>query len=401
MSSDTRGHSVGKGTFGMLASVQNIEIAQMQEQKRSAVKQLALTGGPGGGKTKLLAFIAKKAKRAGIHLEVVPEAATMLMNTGISPHGGEEKLLNFQRAVLREHGFQESREVVLRTQSSVPMVIRCWDRGRPDTRAYINEHQYRALLREQDVRHPLYARDYYDAVIHMRTAALGAEKHYSNRSNKRRSEDCDLAREIDQRTLESWLGHEHLAVIGNSYGSFRGKLEAGWRAAKRLLGIPEPLEIEKKYLIRPVDFAQLGISHVVIDIEQHYLRIPGSEGKTCRVRSWGEEGHATYTFTEKLHVAPGITKEIEEHISEEAFAHYTKYRDPATIPLRKRRTCFVHDDQYFMYDEFHTGVRGLTMLEIEVERPDSPVFLPPFVSLVEDVSRDRAYTSAAIARVRA
>lgn len=364
------------------------------------VQKLALTGGPGGGKTKLAKFITRKAKKAGMRIEVVPEAATLLMNSGISPHGGEEQLLNFQRAVLRETILREQLSDEVLQGSGGSQLLRGSDRGKADIRAYVSEEQYRMLLTEQGIAHPVYARDRdYDAVIHMRTAALGAEEHYSNKSNKQRSEDPALARERDQRTLEAWLGHQHLAIIGNNYGSFRGKLEAGWRAARRLLGIPRPLEIEKRYVVDPVNFASLSIPHAVIDVEQHYLLLPSKEGSTCRVRSWGQEGHATYTLTEKRHIAPGVVEELEEQISEMAFAQFTKYADPQRAPLTKRRTCFVYNDQYFMYDEFLSGQPGLTMLEIELESQKSPVDLPPFLTVRADVTHDRAYSSSAIAKI--
>ncbi|MDO8520500.1 MAG: AAA family ATPase [bacterium] len=364
------------------------------------VQKLALTGGPGGGKTKLQKFIVKKATAIGYHVLVVPEAATELMNVGLSPHGSRTNLLNFQRAVLKKTLFCEQvREQELLASGLQKLLLVC-DRGMPDIGAYVSDEDARLLLQEYGFAHPALARDScYDAVLHMRTAALGADQHYSNKSNKQRSEDLEGARALDQRTMNAWLGHEHLAVVGNTYGSFRGKLEAGWRAARRLLGIPVPLEIEKKFLVEPLNFSALGIPNAVIDVEQYYLLLPEGGGKECRVRSWGEGGVATYTLTQKREIAPDVREEREERISEMVFAHYTKYQKSGTVPIQKRRTCFVYNDQYFMYDEFLTGRPGLTMLEIEVESPKSVVDLPPFVAVREDVSRNREYFNSTIARI--
>lgn len=386
----------------MLVRVKIIDTTSMEHMTgRARIQTLGLTGGPGGGKSKLAKFIEKKAKKHGIVAMASEEAATVLMNAGLSPKGGESELLNFQRAVMRETASQARACKAKLYESGASRMLFICDRPTPDIRAYVSDPLYRDLLREHGFAHHVYARDLdCDAVIHMRTAALGAEAHYSNKSNKRRSEDLDGARALDQRTLEGWIGHPHLAVIGNRYASFRGKLEAAWRAARRLLGVPAPLEIEKKYLVQPADFAALGVPHRTIDIEQHYLVLPEFAGETCRVRSWGEECHATYTFTRKRHVARGVAEEFEEQISELAFAHYTKYRDPRTVPLTKRRTCFVYEDQYFMYDEFLSGRHGLTLLEIEVENLATPVMLPDFLSVRGEVTGDHAYSSAAIARNR-
>ena len=364
------------------------------------IQKLAITGGPGGGKTKLAKFIAKKTAAKGYCTLIVPEAATLLMDSGLSPHGGRKNLLSFQRAVIRETLFREDiyERILLADGRRKPLLI-C-DRGIPDTGAYVAEEDYRTLLKEYGFSHSSILRDgRYDAVIHMRTAAIGAEKFYSNRSNKFRSEDLEGARALDRRTVEAWLGHQHLAVVGNAYGSFRGKLEAGWREACRLLGIPAPREIEKKFLVEAVDFQALGIPHAVIDIEQYYLALPDKDGVSTRVRSFGQDGAGTYIFTQKREIVPGEVEEIEERISEMVFAHYTKYQKRHTVCIRKRRTCFVYNDQYFMYDEFLTGRPGLTILEIELKSQDAPVDLPPFVVVREDVSQNREYFNSTIAEV--
>lgn len=364
------------------------------------VQKLALTGGPGGGKTKLAKFIERKARARGYDVHLVPETATLLMNSGLSPHGSMANLLNFQRAVLKETLFREAIGAKMLKESGNPKRLLITDRGVPDFSAYVSDEDARMLLKERGFSHMALARDAnYGAALHMRTAALGAEKYYSNRSNKQRSEDLLSARVLDQRTLLAWMGHQHLAIIGNKYNSFRGKLEAGWREACRLLGIPEPREIEKKFLVEPVDFSVLGIPHVTIDIEQYYLALSGNRDVVPRIRSWGQGGVATYSFTEKREIAPGEVEEIEEQISEMVFAHYTKYQKPGTVCLRKRRTCFVYNDQYFMCDEFLSGRPGLTMLEIEVESQKTVVDLPPFLTVRADVTYDPLYSSSAIAKI--
>lgn len=202
------------------------------------VQKLALTGGPGGGKTKLAKFVAKKAAAKGYFPFIVPEAATLLMNSGLSPHGGLSNLLWFQRAVFEETTFREELYERMLLASRHPKPLLVCDRGIPDIRAYISEEEYFALLQEYGITHPTGLRDErYSAVVYMRTAAIGAEKHYSNKSNKVRSEDIASAKELDRRTLYAWLGHPKLMIIENAYGSFREKLEAGWRAACFLLNL--------------------------------------------------------------------------------------------------------------------------------------------------------------------
>jgi len=56
----------------------------------------------------------------------------------------------------------------------------------------------------------------YDQIIHMVTAANGAEKYYTLDTNSVRTEGLELAREIDKKCANAWLGHPYLNVIDNS-----------------------------------------------------------------------------------------------------------------------------------------------------------------------------------------
>lgn len=56
----------------------------------------------------------------------------------------------------------------------------------------------------------VYLRDgRYDAIIHLVTAADGAEKYYTLDNCVARSETPELARLLDLNTQKAWLGHPH------------------------------------------------------------------------------------------------------------------------------------------------------------------------------------------------
>ena len=53
----------------------------------------------------------------------------------------------------------------------------------------------------------------YDAVLHICTAAKGAEDFYTLYNNKCRSESVEVARDVDDRILAVWQGHPVLKII--------------------------------------------------------------------------------------------------------------------------------------------------------------------------------------------
>lgn len=76
----------------------------------------------------------------------------------------------------------------------------------------------------------------YDCVIHLVSAAKGAEKFYSTADHTVRSEGIPLAREIDDRIRNAWLGHPYMDVIDNSTG-FDEKLRRVVEAVCKRLGV--------------------------------------------------------------------------------------------------------------------------------------------------------------------
>jgi len=63
----------------------------------------------------------------------------------------------------------------------------------------------------------------YDAVIHMVTAAEGAEEFYDY-GNEARFEDIQGARDRDKRLREAYLGHHRYYIVDNSHKNFGEKL---------------------------------------------------------------------------------------------------------------------------------------------------------------------------------
>ena len=53
----------------------------------------------------------------------------------------------------------------------------------------------------------------YLQVIHMITAAKGAEKFYTLENSTSRSEDLDTARMLDTKAAEAWVGHPNVDSV--------------------------------------------------------------------------------------------------------------------------------------------------------------------------------------------
>lgn len=62
-------------------------------------------------------------------------------------------------------------------------------------------------------------------VIHLTTAAEGAETYYTLQNNEARTEDLESAKILDQKIKNAYLGHPRVKIISNIQGNlFEDKL---------------------------------------------------------------------------------------------------------------------------------------------------------------------------------
>ena len=360
------------------------------------VKKLCLTGGPCGGKTTALARLSQSLSSRGFYPLIVPEAATLLIGGGISPSTWKSQ--DFQTRVIQtvlalESSFARAAD----SRIDLNPVLLC-DRGLADSLAYVPDDIYLQALRVNGIPSHVAARDeHYDAVFHLVTAAKGAETFYTLANNAARSETAEEACALDARTLAAWMGAPHLRAIDNST-DFEGKLAKLDREVCAALGIPVPLEIERKFMCEPVMLGALPRGAQHIEIEQMYL-MSNEPGTELRIRKRGQNGNFTYYRTEKKYCAPGVRSETERLITAAEYALSAQFRKSSTDILRKTRICFMFEHQYFELDIIpRRDGSDLCLLEIELTDLAQHVSIPPFIRVMRDVTDDITYSNAHLAK---
>jgi hypothetical protein len=204
-----------------------------------SIHRIVLTGGPCAGKSSALAHVTERLSELGLLVYRVPEASTLLLGGGAVVVGATaEQLFTFQKGILRLTMTLEDSFLALARASGRRAVLVC-DRGAMDGAAYVPEAAWRRLLDESGVGEAHLGEQRYDAVIHLVTAAIGAEHGYGTCTNAVRYETLEEARVVDERLRHAWRGHPNLRVIDNST-DFPGKLHRVLAAVHDVLGLPEP-----------------------------------------------------------------------------------------------------------------------------------------------------------------
>lgn len=349
------------------------------------IHRVVLTGSPCGGKTTILARLSDRFESLGFKVFCVPEAATLLINGGFKLIGTvpentvllQTMLLNLQLNL--EKSFYRAAQLADKSA-----IIIC-DRGTMDSAAFVSPETWQAVLDENNWSTVGLRDKHYDAVIHLVTAAKGAEQYYTLANNPARTETPEQARALDDKLIAAWTGHSHLRVIDNST-DFEGKVRRTIDAMCRIVGIPHPVEIERKYLVKSVGEIPAEVHCETVEIEQIYLT--PVNGTYARIRRRGQNGSFTYFHTVKKELEPGVRIEEERKLSPREYASLLGQADPRKMRIRKTRTCFMWNNQYFELDTFKSPCKGLVLLEVELDRVDDVVALPPFIAVERDVSEE-------------
>lgn len=359
------------------------------------VYRVVLTGGPCGGKSTALSAVTERLQGLGFHVYCVPEAATLLLGGGVIVRDvSPAERLGIQAEMLRVIMALEDAFAAVARATERPSVILC-DRGAMDVSAYLPQDAWAALLDEHDWTVVGLRDRRYDAVIHLVSAADGAEPFYTTENNAVRSETPAQARALDKAVRDAWLGHPHLRIIDNST-DFARKVQRVTAAICQVVGVPEPQEIERKFLLRngpSVD--EVPVRFEEFDIDQTYLI--AEDGWEARVRRRGQNGAYTYTHTRKRIVAAGQRVEIERQITGREYIALVAQADPKRRTIRKRRRVFLWENQYFEWDLFAEPCSGLELLELELDSLDHPVRFPPFLDVEREVTDDRQFANHVIA----
>lgn len=349
--------------------------------------KICLTGGPSGGKSTSLAALEQELLNRGWKVFIIPETATELIINGITP--AEIDTVTFQEFVIRK---QFSKEKIFEEAAALfdKSVILC-DRGFLDTLAYISRNDMEKIASSlgMDFNTMMHS---YDAVIHLVTAAKGTDA-YTIENNPARTETPEQAIEKDELTLKSWLGHPHLRVVDNST-NFSGKIARVIEEVFDVLGEPEPKEIERKYLIKKPSEVTDGVKTHII---QTYLN--SSSGKIeRRVRQRGTKKTGfSFFYTEKSEISAGERIEIERKIDMRQYIEFLEDADISCHQLRKDRTCFIYENQYFELDEYPFSDE-FAILELEVKSLEDTVILPPFIEVIKEVTGDNKYSNHSLAK---
>jgi predicted ATPase len=187
------------------------------------VVRIAVSGGPGAGKTTLWRALAD---RYGERVVAVPEVATLMFSHVFPQVQSERERRAVQRAIF---AVQHSVEQVYAERLAPGQVLLC-DRGSPDGGGYWPDGPAQFFEEMASEWHAELSR--YHAVVFLESAAIGGWTIADN--NSTRHEDRAAASALDQRLAEVWRPHPRFHHVPHER-DFAHKLARAEAVVDRLL----------------------------------------------------------------------------------------------------------------------------------------------------------------------
>lgn len=382
--------------LAVLYQVSIEELLKLRESQHKAVQvhKIVVTGGPCGGKSTAMSWIQNNFEQLGYRVLFVSEAASELITGGIAPWNCADTVA-FQSVLMElQLKKEELFEKAARGMDVEKVLIVC-DRGALDSKAYMSELEFHQMLERMHL-NEVELRDHYDAVFHLVSAAKGAEAFYTLENNAARTETIEEASLLDDKTIGCWTGHPHLRVIDNQSG-FEDKMRKLMAEIAAFLGEPQPMEIERKFLIEYPDIKWLESlpNCQRVEIIQTYLKSDDQE--EVRVRQRGINGNYIYFKTTKKKMDGMKRIELERRLSQNEYLQLLMEADTQRRQIRKDRYCLTYDNQYFEID-IYPFWKHQAIMEIELRDENQVISFPQEIKVIKEVTDDPAYKNAQLAK---
>lgn len=336
----------------------------------SQLKKIVITGGFPGERASVLRQLQAAFTQRGYSVLILPDGASALLSGGITPQtcGVEiygEQLLRLQL---------ETEKIFCAAATGVQnkkCLLLC-GRGAMDGAADLPEWLFTGILQHMGC-HMLELRDEYDAVFHLPAS--------------------------DSRWIAAWTGHPHLRMIRSAPGGLKDCVQSLLTELSFFLGDPEPLELERKYLIEYPDIAWLDnqVACRSVSLVQTYLK--AGDGEERRVRRRSDGGGCLCYETVKRTLSGFKRVETERRISEEEYQRLLKEADPDSRTISKTRYYLAYADQYFELD-IYPFWQDKAIVELECSDEHTEAVFPKELKVIREVTYDADYKNAALARLQ-
>lgn len=158
-------------------------------------------------------------------------------------------------------------------------------------------------------------------------------------------------------------------------------------------------ETERKYVIEYPDIEKLKEAEGTREftITQTYLESDGKTERRIRKRECAKK--TEYFYTEKTKISDISRKEEERSIDIDEYERLLKTKKQGTVSLEKRRFAIPYKGHTVEVD-IYPFAAAWAIAEVELSGEDEKPELPPFISVIREVTGEKEYSNSYLAEAR-
>jgi hypothetical protein len=277
-----------------------------------------------------------------------------------------------------------------------------------DGKAYMDDADWKRMLRENKWTVSALRDDRYDQVCHLVTAAIGAEEHYGLANNRMRSETPEQARVLDERLQQAWAGHPSVCIFENEK-EFQEKLQHVADSICATIGLPVSGEKVLRFLLDepvstiPVPFHEFVLTKCYLVPDPKY---PGSFRRIESRTGTAPGSRPVYRYKEVRNAYECDDQRFQHRIldirriSRAEYAALERQATPDHAVTTQRVRNFLHRNEYFsLVTTMEPADLKLDYLSVNTGRQSSRVQLPDWIRVSKEVTNDANYTSHMLSRI--
>ena len=362
------------------------------------VLKICLTGGPCAGKTtslsKLIEIFTPK-----FAVYTVPEMATITFSSGVtiipSSFTADDSRKFTASIIQAQIDIEKYFENLALTQRKP--VIMVTDRGCCDNFAYTSEENKLQILDENGWTMNFLCNERYDIIIHLVTAASGAEEFYQNENNSARSETKEQAVVLDNKIQKEWMGHPNFVIIDNSQKGFEKKVDRVLDIIADLAGEKIQCKNIRKYLLDPGFTIEQIPAEIkcerFVEVQTFLLTNKPQTQNFVFKRTYAGNNFPIYISGSRK-IEEKYEKRIETHriISEKTYLNcISSQRDGQFDQTKKSIVSFSHNvgSEHNLFSVEKTSSKGETYLILKVVRDQehsSELFIPSWLKASTEIT---------------
>lgn len=279
------------------------------------------------------------------------------------------------------------------------------DRGACDTFAYCSEEVKNAVLEKENWTIDFLNHHRYDKIIHMVTAAMGAQDFYGLDNNAR----YESAREginIDRKIQEVWFTNPRYVIVDNSEKTFQCKISRVFNEIGDLVSLPTE-KFVRKFLLSSIfnekDFPP-GVFFAPYTESLVYLTShTKNEISYLRQRNYMKSAKIIYTLKTRT-ISDKLEKRIEtgRQLSEQVYNEFLKQKDDKKRSLFKECFYFRMEDNdnvsIYKLETFILKNKTFSILHLTSSSSGKVHKIPEFLEVIREVTNEKEFFTYKIAK---